>query len=275
VPDHQARGYSDRYFADSPSRRLLPVLLRRPPADDLREHVTGYWGFEETTTGAMRRREGPGRDVVVILSFGNEWLIDDERRGSFVGGLRCSQVTTEHAGWSCGMHIGLVPWAAYALFGLPMHELTETTVPFDELLPAKLVERIAESATWSDRFALLDAVFARRLADAPAASPGVVWAWERLRSTHGQARIGSLAAELGWSRKRLVARFREQVGLPPKAVARLFRFERARDLAGTMSWGELAFACGFADQPHLISEFRAFTDRTPETFLQDAAAVAD
>jgi AraC-like DNA-binding protein len=41
-----------------------------------------------------------------------------------------------------------------------------------------------------------------------------------------------------------------------------------------MSWGELAFACGFADQSHLIAQFRAFTGRTPETFLQDGAAAA-
>jgi len=154
-----------------------------------------------------------------------------------------------------------------------MHELAETTVPFEELLPAEIVRRL-EEATWAERFALLDDVLARRLVDAPAASPGVMWAWERLRATNGQVRIASLAEELGWSRKRLVARFREQIGLPPKTVARLLRFEHARALAGSMSWGELAFACGFADQPHLISEFRAFTDRTPETFLQDGAATA-
>lgn len=253
------------------------MLLRRLPAVWLREHVTEYWGYEETTTGPTRRREGPGSDVVVILSFGSEWLIDGERRGSFVGGLRCSQVTTEHSGWSRGMHIGLVPWAAHALLGVPMHELAESTVPFDELLPADLVERLEAAATWDDRFALLDRMFARRLVDVPmpAVLPGVIWAWERLRKTHGQERVALLAEELGWSRKRLVARFREQIGLPPKAVARLLRFERARGLAGSMTWGELAFACGFADQPHLISEFRAFTGRTPETFLQDAAAVPE
>ena len=44
--------------------------------------------------------------------------------------------------------------------------------------------------------------------------------------------------------------------------------------APSASWGELAFACGFADQPHLIAEFKAFTGSTPETFLQDAAARA-
>jgi hypothetical protein len=32
-----------------------------------------------------------------------------------------------------------------------------------------------------------------------------------------------------------------------EAVARLLRFERARELAGTMPWGELAFECGFSD----------------------------
>jgi AraC-like DNA-binding protein len=251
------------------------VLVRRAAADGLRNHVTGYWGFEERTVGTMRRREGPGGDVVVILSFGNEWLIDGERRGSFVGGLRCSQVTTEHAGWSHGMHIGLVPWAAHSLLGIPMRELAETTLPLQELLPAELVERLEDAVGWDDRFALLDRELARRLALAPPASPAVVWAWDRLRSTHGRARIASLADDLGWSRKRLVARFREQIGLPPKAAARLLRFERARTLAGSMSWAELAFACGFADQPHLIAEFRAFTGRTPATFLQDAAPAAE
>jgi AraC-like DNA-binding protein len=250
------------------------VLLQRPPAPCLRNHVTGYYGFEENTTCVTRRCEGPGSDVVVILSFGHEWLIDSERRGSFVGGLRCSQVTTEHAGWSCGMHIGFVPWAAHALLGVPMHELAATTVPFEELLPIELLGRLEDTPSWNARFGLLDEALGQRLVNARAVSPGVIWAWEQLRHTHGRSRVGALAQELGWSRKRLVARFREQVGLTPKAVGRLLRFERARALAGTMSWTELAFECGFADQPHLISEFRSFSGRTPETFLQDTGRAA-
>jgi AraC-like DNA-binding protein len=222
----------------------------------------------------MRRREGPGSSLVVTISLGNEWLIDGERRSSFIGGLRSSQVITEHAGWSLGMQIDLVPWAAYRLLRIPMHEVAQTTVPLEELLPGELVERLADAPTWDDRFDLLDQVLARRLRDAQAASAEVTWAWQRLRDTHGGVRVGALATELGWSRKRLVARFREELGLPPKAAARLLRFERARSLAGTMSWAELAFACGFADQPHLIAEFRAFTGQPPETFLQDTARAA-
>jgi hypothetical protein len=72
------------------------VLLRRPAVTSLREHVSGYWGYEEITDRPMRRREGPGSSVVVSISLGNEWLIDGELRASFIGGLRSSQVTTEH-----------------------------------------------------------------------------------------------------------------------------------------------------------------------------------
>lgn len=247
------------------------MLLRRSPVAVLRNHVSGYWAYEEMTDRPMRRREGPGSAVVVTVSLGNEWMIDGELRASFIGGLRTSQVATEHAGWSVGMQIDLVPWAAYRLLRIPMHEVAQTTVPFEELLPRELIERLVATPTYEDRFDLLDHTLARWLRDAPAASPEVIWAWQRLCETHGRVRVGALANELGWSRKRLVARFREQLGLAPKAAGRLLRFERARNLAGTMSWADLAFACGFSDQPHLIAEFRAFTGQPPETFLQDTA----
>jgi AraC-like DNA-binding protein len=249
------------------------MMIRRAPAAPLAGRVTSYYGFEVETPEPVRQREGPGTDVVVILTFEEHWLIDGERRTSFIGGLHDRQVTTEHPGRSLGMQVNLDPLAARALVGGPLHELAHRTVPLEEILDPYLVERLADASEWDARFALLDDTLGRRLADARP-SPEVAWAWRRLRTTHGQAASGELAAELGWSRKRIVARFRDEIGLPPKAVARLLRFERARELAGTMSWGELAFECGFSDQSHLIAEFRRITGRTPETFLQDTAAQA-
>ena len=78
--------------------------------------------------------------------------------------------------------------------------------------------------------------------------------------------IRTLAGELGWSHRHLIARFRREIGLPPKAVARIVRFERALRLArqaeppaGRRSPG----TCGYADQAHLIRDFRAFAGTTP------------
>ncbi|MGW7102043.1 helix-turn-helix domain-containing protein [Streptomyces sp. NPDC054838] len=59
-------------------------------------------------------------------------------------------------------------------------------------------------------------------------------------------------AECGWSARTLRARFREQVGLSPKAVARLFRLQHAlRRLAAGTAPARVAAACGYHGQAHL------------------------
>jgi AraC-like DNA-binding protein len=249
------------------------MVVRRLPAPALRRAITMYHGFRSDEP-PTQRHEGPGADVVLILSFDHAWRIDGEPRVSFVGGLRLDQVVTESDGGMHGLQVSLAPWAAHMLLRVSQDELAGTSVPLEELLSVDLAQRIGAEESWDARFAALDRELGRRLEAASRPDAGVVYSWDRLRATHGTVRVGSLAAELDWSRKRLAARFREQIGLTPKAAARLLRFDRARSLAGTMSWGELAFACGFADQPHLIAEFRAFTGSTPETFLQDTAVQA-
>ncbi|HUF02533.1 MAG TPA: helix-turn-helix domain-containing protein, partial [Gaiellaceae bacterium] len=68
------------------------------------------------------------------------------------------------------------------------------------------------------------------------------------------------------SRRHLVARFREHIGLPPKTVARILRFGRAVELMRRrtdLALAELAFECGYYDQAHLNRDFRAFAETTP------------
>jgi AraC-like DNA-binding protein len=254
----------------------------------LRGQVRSY-GFTEETGALTRRREGPGPEVVVILSFGNEWRVGGaldatrrlERLHSFVGGPRDTSVVTEHDGWSAGMQVNLAPPTARMLFVRPMHELAHLNLPLEDLLGSAgdlLVERLHGAPGWDERFAIVDDELSRRLAAMPAPDTGVLWAWHRLRRTRGRVAVQELARELGWSRRRLVARFRDEVGLPPKAVARLFRFEHALQLAesGT-GWADVAREAGYYDQSHLVNEFRAITGTTPRgyvTNLQDTAEVA-
>jgi AraC-like DNA-binding protein len=66
----------------------------------------------------------------------------------------------------------------------------------------------------------------------------------------------------------LSARFREVVGLPPKTVARLLRLERAIELAASgVEWAEVAYACGYYDQSHLVNEFQRITGASPTQYL--------
>jgi AraC-like DNA-binding protein len=253
-------------------------MIRASPAPSLRGLISAYSGFVEQTPEPVRRREGPGHDAVILLSFGERWLIDDEPFVSFVAGLHDRQVTTEHAGRSFGIQIDVAPQAAHALLGVPMHLLARRKVALEDLLDEPfLVERLHAAGDWPERFALLDEVLAGRLADVPA-SAGVAWAWRRLVRSGGRARVASLADELGWSRKRIAARFREEIGVTPKTAARIIRFERARravERSSKPDWARIAFDCGYYDQSHLTNEFRAITGRSPATFFQDPLSAAD
>ena len=80
----------------------------------------------------------------------------------------------------------------------------------------------------------------------------------------------ALAEELGWSHRRLIARFREQVGLPPKIMGRILRFDRVTQLLLDVEGprlAEVAYECGYYDQAHLNRDFRDFAGTTPGDYL--------
>jgi methylphosphotriester-DNA--protein-cysteine methyltransferase len=89
-------------------------------------------------------------------------------------------------------------------------------------------------------------------------------------ATGGAVPIGRVAKDVGWSHRHLIAKFKQQVGLPPKTAARLVRFDRVwrrLDEGRPLDWGQLAADSGYADQAHLIRDFRQFTGTTPTDFL--------
>jgi AraC-like DNA-binding protein len=262
----------------------------------LRDHVSGYWGYRERTTGPLRRREVASTTVPLILSFGEpidvSWPGHEATRHgltSFVAGVHDRPVVTEHAGSQHGIEVLLTPLGAYTLLGVPMRELANTVVGVEDLLgdgAAKLIARLAETPTWDERLAMLDETLAARLAAGMQPSAEVTHAWRRLCQTGGGISVGGLAAELGWSRRHLVARFREQIGLPPKTIAKLIRFQRGLRLLTSdasprrpgRSWAEVAHRCGYYDQAHLNRDFRALAGCTPTELLAarlpDGAGIA-
>ena len=118
------------------------------------------------------------------------------------------------------------------------------------------------AATWAERFAMLDALFAARAGLdlglrpeglRPGASPAirsrtgpmdtgdliapeVRYAWRTLLTSRGAVPVAELARETGWSARHLDNRFRAEIGLTPKAVGRVIRFDRARRLLMRRAW---------------------------------------
>ncbi|RIQ34880.1 helix-turn-helix domain-containing protein [Jiangella rhizosphaerae] len=236
--------------------------------------VVAYCGYVEHSPVPVRRRELPGPRVPVIISFGDVLSVRSAGGGvtgelsSFVAGFHDTFSVTEFVGGQCGLQVDLTPLGAHRLLGLAGDDLRHGSVRLSDVVGRRdaddLVGRLVEAPDWASRFALADAFLLRRAQAAPTVDPEVGWAWERLCRTGGRLRVGTLAAEVGWSRRHLAGRFRRQVGLGPKEAARVLRFARAVRLLGTApSLSDLAADLGYADHSHLVREFRALAGCPP------------
>jgi AraC-like DNA-binding protein len=254
-------------------------MVKAPPAAPLSGLVRDYTGYSERSAVALSRTEVPSSDVALIISFGPTIRVsgpaDAGRRvlGSFVAPLHESRAITEYDGEQHGVEVRLTPPGARMVLGLPMGELTDLVTDLEGVLesaPARrLVERLHDAGGWEERFALLDAFLARRALAAATPHPTVVHAWRRIVATGGRVAIGELVEEVGWSRRHLAARFRAEIGLPPKALARILRFQsvtdRLREDTGS-DLAQLALECGYYDQSHLNRDFRDFAGLSPTAF---------
>jgi AraC-like DNA-binding protein len=173
-----------------------------------------------------------------------------------------------------GIQIDFTLLGARCFIGAPLDGLANRAVSLDEIFGTSgrnLTEALYEARGWHKRFELLDRVIAARLAETRALSREIVWAWNQIVDCDGQITIGSLSADLGWSRRRFIARFKEHVGLAPKTFARVLRFQRAVEVlkaSGADRMADVALDCGYYDQPHFDRDFRIFAGVTPTDLLR-------
>lgn len=246
----------------APDRRLAGVATR-------------YVDFHGRSAAPEEMSEPPGHAVTVLIDLDRGWTVEGDRYRSFVGGLYDRPVRVRHEGSFRGVQFDVEPPAVRAIFGVPASELWATTVGLDQLLGAdadRWVARLHDAPDAAARFAVLDRLLLRRLADAPPSRhPDLDRAWELLLASRGTLRVDALADALGASRRTVTSRFSDHLGIPPKLAARLIRVEAARRRLGTVPLVRLAAEHGFADQAHMTREFRALTGRAPTGFpnLQD------
>lgn len=265
--------------------------VRARPHPALAGLVVGYSGYREHSATPLRRRQAPTGGCPLILSFDPPIRLHGPAgpvvRRSFLAGMRDAAVLTEFTGSQAGVQVDLTPLGMFGLLGRPMSELTNRTPRLDELglpEPAARPQRLGEDPGWPERFARVDTVLLGLLDPGRARpDPEVVWAWGRLVRTTGAVGVEELAAATGWSRRHLLTRFRAQVGLSPKAAARVLRFRHAAGLlmpagpgggppavhSGRPGIADVAAAAGHADHSHLVREFRALAGCTPSQFVAE------
>jgi AraC-like DNA-binding protein len=166
------------------------------------------------------------------------------------------------------------PGGAYPLVGLPLSEMNRQVVPLSALWgrgASEMRERLHAAPTIQAGFALLEQLLLARLCEAPYRLGVVHHAITEIDHHHGAVSIRALSDQIGISQNYLGALFKQFVGVPPKEVARLYRFSHALrliDAAQCVDLTWIAHQSQFYDQSHFNKDFVAFTGLNPSEYVQ-------
>lgn len=256
--------------------RFIPAL---PPADLAADVIVCWQLYGRTAYRAERVL--PNGVVELIFNLGGPQLVVDETspgrdrvfRDAWVAGLQQGPLTIGAVTDTRLLGIRFSPLGARRCLGLPLGELTDRVVTAADLgdrAATVALDRMRHAVGPARRFQLAWALV-RGYRDRP--DPVQGWlraAVERLRG-FPVLTVSGLCRELGYSSRYVNRCFHEHLGLAPKTFQRIQRFDaviREVGRARKVRWADVAARFGYADQAHLVREFRLLADVTPGDYLR-------
>ena len=259
---------------------------RSRPAAALRPFIAWYAGYRQAGPPA-RHRGLPSPYLTLIFTLDEPLTLAQHpdprqppgRYETLVGGLHATPALITHDGRQSGIQLMLSPLGARALLHHEAGDLAGIDLDGAQVLgplATQIQQRVREAPDWAARFAVLDELLAARLGGMTQLRPQTVRAWQQLLAAGGGVTVAELARDTGWSSRQLRNRFAAEIGLTPKAAARVIRFDRTRRLLQRQAaagqpgpLADVAAECGYYDQAHLAREFRELAGCPPSTWLAE------
>ncbi len=250
------------------------IAVKCPVPAPLAPFVTSLGYYEGEFAHALERALPTGQPQLLINLHDDKLRVYDEDGtatttvgGAALQGVPAGPVVIDVADQRATICVSFRPGGAHPFFTTPASAIGSELVDLADLWghdsATELRERLLYTDTPEAKLHLVATTLLRQVVHPLAPDPAVRLAVAAL--TDG-AQVGSVIDRLGFTPKRFIRCFTDQVGLTPKRFSRVRRFQRA--LASVPydrppDWAEIAVACGYYDQAHLIHEFHELSGDSP------------
>jgi AraC-like DNA-binding protein len=272
---HPVRGLVPEQAAATAYRPVSALLggadvSFRPPDPRLISHLSCFYAFPVTRLTRLR-----------ALPDGCTYLTAELRDGQrpktmFTGPRRASAVVT-HRPPKLLLGVRLAPASAFLLLEGPVHAVAGRRLPLARIVPLlarELEDRLGTAELPDDHLAILEAFLLERLTRLPV-DGRVRRAMDLIHISGGAATVAQVASRAGVSPRTLRRLLLEWIGLSPKRLCRIARFQKLLDGLGrgaTRGWADAAAEAGYADQPHLIRDVSELASDTPRRLARGGLA---
>jgi AraC-like DNA-binding protein len=253
------------------------------PHPRLREFVKCFWTLRHDYSQGIHTEEQlpPKGEMELIFHYGHRFVLHSgaeaiKQSASFVIGQQERFFVLKSGGDTGLVAARFHPWGAYPFLGLPISELTGQFVPLEAIwgkFARELENALAECGP-AHAVPTLEAFLFSRLRDFEQKLDGVVAVVRRIIAQRGCVRVSEVLRGQSLGLRQLERRFNEVVGLPPKRLARIVRFQSALESIYSNPRRELtdvAYEHGYSDQAHFIHECKVLSGKAPSTVRREAA----
>ncbi|HEY4303214.1 MAG TPA: helix-turn-helix domain-containing protein [Gemmatimonadaceae bacterium] len=274
-------------MADHEAHDVTYAEFDPPPA--LRAYVRCLWRLRSSTTLSVAPPPEPilpDGCVELVLHLGEPFSRYDACRraerqprqllaGQITSAIVVQPSTTMNV-WGIRFH----PWSAGSFLGMPSVELRDRVVPLDELSRrlARALDPLVEQASDAAQLEYLVAVLSSHVSSIMPPHDRLNRVIAHVTTSSVDHTVRTLAKEIGLGARRVDALFREHVGLSPKQLLRIHRFQRAlalRRAMPTLSWASIALRVGYYDQAHFVRDARSISGSAPNELLRNAGGLTE
>ncbi|MFY9607879.1 MAG: helix-turn-helix domain-containing protein [Blastocatellia bacterium] len=259
------------------------------PAEPLAKYVKCFWVLESAAAGSSRQeRILPDGCTEIVFQLADPFnqcnpvgTTERQPMAMLVGQMR-RHLLIQPTGRVRVLGVRFWPGGAYPFLRLPQYEIADRVVALDALwggIAGELHSRIADAATAAESARQVETILLSRLNHFRHHDEGAFKAVALILRAGGCLSIDTLAREMGINSRRLDRTFNTRVGLPPKTLSRIVRFQQVfkkmEPQKNDPDWVRIALDCGYYDQPHFIKEFKSFAGKEPTSYLAEQNAMSD
>lgn len=250
-----------------------------PPSELLSKYIKYYWTLEGLDgLGASKERIFPDGCMELIFHYGdvfrkytNEFEAHNQPR-SFIHGQLKRFIEVESTGKIGVFSIRFMPNGLHPFLKMGVDELTGNAVNVRQLWGsegADLEEKILAAPSTQVRIKIIEAFLLLQFKFATHYN-AIDHCVRSIQDSAGTKSVENLSNEVNMGRRQLERKFISAVGLSPKTLIRIVRFQNTlRDIqripAGALTG--VAYASGFYDQSHFINDFKEFTGLSPRQYF--------
>lgn len=263
------------------------IYQEASPCPELAQYIKCYWFLSSSGLPAPSEQAIlPDGCMEMVLNRGDRFHraaggLWERQPLSIIVGQTLGPVVVAATGTVDLLGIRFHPWGARAFIDEPLVWLRGRIPALDDVSTRLSRLVIDHDGELRDRgipetVAALDRMMLRAMRRRSGLGDAVEHAARMITLAEGAVSVSDVAKWINLTGRQLERRFIEEIGISPKRLARILRFQNALAMSRrqqTPNWAGIAAECGYFDQTHMARDFREFGGGNPASLELDPASL--